>query len=155
MTYNKRKKNSRQRGSHTHGWGAMKKHRGSGNRGGAGNAGSGKRAQSNKPSFWHERYFGKLGFVSKGHHARLMPVNVSFLEENIESLVLRKLAKKEGNSYSVDLKDLGFNKLLGRGSVTKQLAVKADYASAGAISSIEKAHGTVILPKKGGNADGS
>ena len=39
-----RKKNTRQRGSHTHGWGAKKKHRGAGNRGGRGNAGSGPRA---------------------------------------------------------------------------------------------------------------
>ena len=57
MTVNKRKKNSRQRGSHTHGWGAMKKHRGAGNRGGRGAAGSGKRADSKKPSIWTGPYF--------------------------------------------------------------------------------------------------
>ena len=45
MTHNKRKKNSRQRGEWTHGWGAKKKHRGAGHRGGRGNAGSGKRGE--------------------------------------------------------------------------------------------------------------
>jgi len=40
MTVNKRKKMSRLRGSHTHGWGAKKKHRGKGNKGGAGMAGT-------------------------------------------------------------------------------------------------------------------
>ena len=65
MTVNKRKKNSRQRGSQTHGWGAKKKHRSFGNRGGKGMAGSGKRADSKKPSLWKERYFGKIGFKSK------------------------------------------------------------------------------------------
>ena len=46
MTVNRRRKRVRQRGSKTHGWGAKKKHRGKGNRGGKGMAGSGKRADS-------------------------------------------------------------------------------------------------------------
>ena len=65
MTVNKRKKISRYRGSMTHGGGSKKKRRGSGNRGGKGLAGSGKRSDSKKPSLWKEKYFGKFGFVSK------------------------------------------------------------------------------------------
>ena len=56
---NKRSKNSRQRGSKTHGWGAMKKHRGAGHRGGRGAAGSGKRGDAKKPSIWR-LYFAPL-----------------------------------------------------------------------------------------------
>ena len=52
MTYNKRKKNTRMRGGTTHGYGSMKKNRGAGNRGGRGNAGSGKRADSKKPKIY-------------------------------------------------------------------------------------------------------
>ena len=54
MTVNRRKKVVKQRGSHTHGWGSKKKHRGAGNRGGRGMAGSGKRADQRKPSILKE-----------------------------------------------------------------------------------------------------
>ena len=55
MTVNKRKKNVRQRGHKTHGWGEKKKHRGKGHQGGAGMAGTGKRADSKKPSIWKDK----------------------------------------------------------------------------------------------------
>ena len=54
MVVNKRKKFSRQRGGHTHGWGSKKKHRGSGNRGGKGMGGTGKRADQVKTLIWKE-----------------------------------------------------------------------------------------------------
>ena len=47
---NKVKKVRKFRGSHTHGYGSKKKHRGAGSRGGRGMAGSGKRADQKKPS---------------------------------------------------------------------------------------------------------
>ncbi len=48
MAINKQKKNVRQRGTKTHGYGSMKKHRGAGHRGGRGNAGSGKRGDKKR-----------------------------------------------------------------------------------------------------------
>jgi large subunit ribosomal protein L15 len=155
MVVNKRSKSSRHRGSHTHGWGSMKKHRGSGNHGGAGRAGSGKRADSNKPSYWHQRYFGKFGFVSKGHHKMVRAMNISFLEEHIDVLVERKLAKKEGSSYAVNLKDLGCNKLLGKGRLTKALVVTASAATEKAIQAVEGAKGRVVLSAAGDAKDGA
>jgi large subunit ribosomal protein L15 len=60
---NKRSKQSRNRGSHTHGGGSMKKRRGAGSRGGKGKAGSGKRGDAKKPMYWKDKnYFGKKGF---------------------------------------------------------------------------------------------
>src|SRR3989338_7326522 len=107
MTVNKRKKNSRQRGSHTHGWCAMKKHRGIGNRGGAGAAGTGKRADSNKPSIWHiKNYFGKHGFINRGAGERPASVNVSAIDELAETLASKNLAKAESGRFSINLKDL-------------------------------------------------
>src|SRR3989338_5971660 len=147
MVVNRRKKNSRQRGSHTYGWGAMKKHRGSGNRGGAGKAGTGKRADSNKPSIWHiKNYFGKHGFKSRKH--RLMAVNVGYLEENLENLISKKLAKEDSGGFSINLQDIGFKKLLGNGRVTKKLTVTCQAASNKAVKAIESKDGKVILPKK-------
>ena len=71
MPVHKRKKVTKQRGSKTHGWGSMKKHRGAGNRGGRGKAGTGKRADTKKPTiinlFGAKGYFGKKGFLQNNN----------------------------------------------------------------------------------------
>ena len=147
MTVNRRKKDVKFRGSHTHGWGSKKKHRGSGNRGGKGNAGTGKRADQNKPSIWHEQYFGKHGFTHKGaiHHKT---VNVEYLNENIEKLVKSNEAKLQNGAFAVNIADLGFDKLLGKGRVTKKLVITADYASSRAVEAVKGAGGEVIVANK-------
>ena len=132
MTVNKRKKKSRLRGSHTHGWGSKKKHRGAGNRGGRGMAGSGKRSDQKKPSIINEygnSYFGKRGFRRKNIIRRISTINI-----------------KDLNNYkdSVNLKELGFDKLLGKGNINKKLVVTINSASKKAVEKIEKAGGKVI-----------
>ena len=145
MTVNRRKKNTRQRGSMTHGWGAKKKHRGKGHQGGAGMAGSGKRAASKKPSIWkNERYFGKFGFVSKTPKVKINAVNVSYIEQHINKFLSNNLIKKEDGFYSVELEKLGFNKLLGDGKVSMKLKIKTPYASKSAIEKVKEAGGDVV-----------
>ncbi len=144
MTVNKRKKVSRLRGSMTHGWGAKKKHRGSGNRGGKGMAGSGKRSDSKKPSIWKENYFGKHGFTSK-RARNINAVNISYLDENILKLNSQKLANKENDFFSIELEKLGFNKLLSKGRVSNKYKIKVPYASKKAIEKIKSNGGEVIL----------
>lgn len=145
MTVNKRKKNTRQRGHKTHGWGAKKKHRGKGHQGGAGMAGSGKRADSKKPSIWKDKeYFGKHGFVSKIQKVKVIPVNISYIEEHLGKFLSGNLAKKEDKFYSVELEKLGFNKLLGDGKVSMKFRIKAPYASKSAIEKVKEAGGEVI-----------
>ncbi len=145
MTFNRRKKNSRQRGSKTHGWGAKKKHRGKGHQGGAGMAGTGKRADSKKPSIWKNKdYFGKHGFVSKTPKIKINPVNVSYLEEHINKFLSSNLVKKENGIYSVELEKLGYNKLLGDGKISAKFKIKTPYASKSAIEKIKEAGGEVI-----------
>lgn len=144
MTVNKRKKNTRQRGYKSHGWGAKKKHRGKGHQGGAGMAGSGKRADSKKPSLWKERYFGKFGFVSKTQKVKINPVNVSYIEEHINKFVLQGLAKRENNVYSVELEKLGFNKLLGDGNISMKFKITTPYASKSAVGKVKEAGGEVV-----------
>ena len=143
MTVNKRKKSNRYRGSKTHGCGSMKKRRGAGNKGGRGMAGSGKRADSKKPSLWGERYFGKFGFKSKST-TDIRPVNIEYLEANIEKLSRQNDAVKENDVYSVDLEKLGFNKLLGSGKVLNKYRIKVSYASKKAIEKVKQAGGEVI-----------
>ncbi len=149
MVVNKRKKLSRYRASKTHGCGSMKKRRGAGNRGGRGMAGTGKRGDAKKPSIWkNKKYFGKHGFKKKGIIKVIKTTNIEFLEQNIDNLVSKKLAAKEGDVYVVDLKALGFNKLLSNGKVTKKLKITSEHASAKAVESVKKAGGEVILPEK-------
>ncbi len=142
MTTNRRKKFSRARASHTHGWGSMKKHRGSGHRGGAGNAGSGKRADSNKPSIWHTDYFGRKGFSTRNKEVRA--VNIDYVDQHLTQLG----AKEESGKYLIELDKKGYQKLLGRGRVSSKLIIKVAYASAKAIESVKKAGGEVLITKK-------
>ncbi len=143
MTINKRKKVSRYRGSMTHGGGSKKKRRGAGNRGGKGMAGSGKRSDSKKPSLWKNKYFGKYGFVSK-NTKKINAININYLEENLLTLPQGAVGKENG-FFSVDLKKLGFNKLLSTGKATNKYKIKVSYASKKAIEKIRSNGGEVIL----------
>ena len=144
MTINKRKKNDRQRGSKTHGWGAKKKHRGQGNRGGRGMAGTGKRADSKKPSIWKTDYFGKHGFVSKTPKLKINPVNINFIEQHLDRFISNGLIRKEDGFYSVELEKLGYNKLLGDGKVSVKFKIKTPFASKTAVEKVKEAGGEII-----------
>lgn len=148
MSFNKRKKFSRQRGR-DHGWGSKKKHRGKGSRGGKGNAGSGKRSWAKTPrqKGWKKLDLGKFGFV-KRNATKVNAINLRFIEENLKRLVSEKLIVEEKGFYIVDLKKLGFNKVLGTGKLTKKFRITADYASKKAIESVKKSGGEIILPKE-------
>lgn len=148
MTVNKRKKSSRYRASTTHGKGSMKKRRGSGNKGGAGNAGSGKRADSKKPSNWKDiHYFGKHGFTSKSAR-KITPANIGYIEEHLPRLISEKLINQENDTYVVDMKKLGFNKLLGSGEVRNKYRISVEQASKSAIEKVKSGGGEVILPSQ-------
>ena len=145
MTINKRKKNTRQRGHKTHGWGAKKKHRGQGHRGGRGMAGTGKRADSKKPSIWKDLdYFGKHGFISKTPKVKINAVNINFIEQHLNQFVAKDLIKKEGNVFVVELEKLGYNKLLGNGKISIKVKITTPYASKSAIEKVKQAGGEVI-----------
>lgn len=152
----KPKKNVRQRGGKTHGWGSMKKHRGAGNRGGRGNAGSGKRADQKKPAYWNNKkpmkkgqkvgqdYFGKHGFNSIHEHTAII-VNVRDLDKFVSAWTAEKKATKSGETYTVDLTALGVEKLLGSGTISKKVRVTVASASPGAIEKINAAGGMVTV----------
>ena len=149
MTVNKRKKNVRQRGHKTHGWGAKKKHRGKGHQGGSGMAGSGKRADSKKPSIWKDKnYFGKHGFISKSTSVKIKGINISDLEQHINNFIAQKLAKHENGVYVVELEKLGYNKLLGSGSVSQKFRITSPFASKNAVQKVKEAGGEVNTNNK-------
>jgi len=133
----KRKKQSRLRGSKTHGWGSMKKHRGAGNRGGRGNAGTGKRADQKKPTIIKmygktENYFGSHGFKRPQQ-----------ILHSIKTLNVSALDRFE--TQTLDLTAQGYDKLLGAGTVSKAYTLTIASCSLRAKEKIEKAGGKIIV----------
>ena len=146
MADKKRKKSSRMRGSKTHGYGSMKKHRGAGHRGGRGNAGSGKRADSKKPSLWKTHVSGKdpqkTGFTSWLRITNTT-LNVGHLSSMADTLVSQGKATLQQGTYTINLADLGYTKLLGAGTVVKKLHVVVPIAVPLAQEKIVAAGGTL------------
>lgn len=148
MTATKERKNKRQRGHHTHGWGAKKKHRGAGHRGGRGNAGSGKRGDAKKPTFLRDKKYmlRNKGFTSRSKPAR--SINLSYIDENIEQFKSAGLAIQKDDAIEIDLKMLKFDKLLSQGQITKKIIIKANSASKKAVEKVQAAGGKVVISKK-------
>lgn len=134
-----RKKNTRERAHSTHGWGSRKRHRGSGSRGGYGMAGSGKRAQHKKQHIL--KFYGNIYYGRHGFHSMYKKGDVINIADVI--MHLDKFGKKEGDHYIVNLKELGYGKLLGNGEVKNKLKVICDSVSASAKEKIEKAGGEI------------
>lgn len=150
---NTRSKNSRQRGSKTHGWGAMKKHRGAGHRGGRGAAGSGKRGDAKKPSIWKGRA-GKHGFTSHSVSASA-PITIQHLETHTRALTADGILSVKGDLCTVDLTKAGYTKLLATGKVTKQWNITVAEATPKAIEKIAALGGKVVLPADGDTSSDS
>jgi large subunit ribosomal protein L15 len=137
MKLKKRNKKSRARGDRTLGW-AMKKHKGSGNRGGKGMAGTGKRADQRQTWVikYQYPYFGKQGVTSRSTKKRDNKV-----------INLKDISEKY-KAGDVDLKDY---KILGDGEISEKYSIKAKACSESARKKIEKAGGKIILVDKKGN----
>jgi len=145
----RRKKKSRyMRGIRTHGYGNVGQHRKSGSRGGKGAAGMHKHKWS-----WVLKYFpdwyGKRGFTYPPEmKVEYKEINVGELRELIEFLRQQGKLEKDGDTYVIDLQTLGYNKLLGRGSIDVKVKVKVYDATKSAIEKIRKAGGEVIVLKE-------
>lgn len=140
----KSRKINKQRGSRSIGGGCTKKRRGAGNRGGKGLAGAGKHHWS-----WtviHDpNHYGKHGFKRPQNSIKkINPVNLSFLDSQSEKLLEKGIASKEGDSIVIDVTDLGYNKVLAKGSITQPLTIKSPAFSASAISKLEEVGGEAI-----------
>lgn len=141
---NRRKKSIKFRGHHTHGYGSKKKHRGSGHQGGVGMAGTGKKADQKRPSIWKDtKYFGRYGFKSRAK--KLRTLNLFYIEDHFDALVKGGKIKKDGDSYSLNLKDFDADKLLGSGAVEHKLKITCDAASESAIAKVGEKGGTVTV----------
>ncbi len=141
MVVTKRKKVTRQRASRSYGWGA--RHRGAGKHGGAGNAGSGKKADQKKPGQWGKQ-FGTSGFAPKGIVKPVYAINICDVENKIEFWINKEIVKKEGDIFVVNLKKLGFTKLLSAGKITRKFRFIVDSCSKNTLEKLKAADCEVV-----------
>ena len=141
MVINKRRKSSRQLGENTHGWG-KNQHRGAGCRGGRGNAGQGKKAHCRETEVWHiKNHFGKHGFVNNANARPINTINLKDVEDKLPAWI----AQKKASATEVNLKALGYTKLLSTGRVTKKLKITVPTAAARAAEKIKAAGGELVV----------
>ena len=143
------------RGTRTQGYGRVGQHRKAGQR-----AGKGKTTQwkKSKKSYYLKQKelgfpdpdwdFGKRGFkrpqdINRIYHINAL--NIKDLDSKIEDLTLKNVATKTGNTYTINLKDINIQKILGRGAINKKINLTVDKASKRAIEKIESAGGKVTL----------
>lgn len=142
----KRRKVSRMHGRKmgSHGWGARKKHKKSGHRGGTGMAGTGKRGDQKITlitKLYGNTYFGKQGITSrKTKRDTRQRINIQQIEKNLE-----KYGKKTSKGWEINLEKY---KILGEGEVKEKLIIKAFGASESALKKVKKAGGEIIFPEK-------
>ena len=132
------------RGRKTAGYGARKKHRGAGSRGGRGMAGSGKRADQKKTLIltkYGKSYYGKKGFTVPGKkYGR--EINLDQLSRKLPEFIKNGFAKKD-KEVNVDLKKAGYTKLLGRGKLEEKYLIKIKSFSKKAKEKVEQLGGEI------------
>lgn len=121
------------RGSRYHGRG-KKAGRGAGKRGGRGNAGLNKHKVMTRLKYM-PGHWGMHGF---NRHPSLRTVNSS-----INVKVVSEIAQGE----KIDLTEMGYDKLLGSGQISKPLHIIVKEASSKAIEKVEAAGGSVEMEK--------
>lgn len=161
------------RGSSSCGGGFRKKRRGRGHRGGSGNAGwlkqkyistikSGKQVgkygfttpEEVKEKHRRLRYLERTlkalkdeGKIDNEVYSRLSSqpeINIGDLELLVDKLKDSEFVSEESGKFTVDLKELGYQKLLGKGRISRAINVKVDNTTEKAVAKIEEAGGELI-----------
>ena len=123
----------RQRGRKLHGWGSKKKHRGKGSKGGHGYGGSHKHKYSYIVNYEPEHY-GYKGFVRPGKK-KLKAINVGEIE---------KILEKQEHGEVLDLRAMGYGKLLSRGTISVAVKIRVPKATEKAKLKVEQAGGVIV-----------
>ena len=116
--------------------------------GGAGRAGRYRHKRSRlirSGEFANMHYKGKKGFTpvnpAKAEGRTLNLIQLSIL---VDRLTSEKKAQLAGDRVAVDLKELGFRKLLGAGSISRAVQVKVDECSETAAKKLKEAGGELV-----------
>ena len=128
----------KQRGSRYHGWGQVGQHRKTGGKGGSGKAGLRKHKWT-----WSVKYAAECpdkGFNPPSRIKSSSLINISQLDD-----ICRGLSGGKTKMPTVNLLEMGYDKLLGQGKVTKAYKIIIDRCSKSAKKKIEDAGGSVEL----------
>ena len=120
-----------------------KKGRGAGLRGGRGNAGCHKTKRimyERVGRVWGAHGFKRPQTVVMANNA----INLNIIEENASEWVNQGSASKKGKIVSINLKEMGYDKLLGTGVPSQAYKITISAASAKAVEKVEAAGGEVI-----------
>lgn len=121
MPVNKR---SKYRGSRTCGGGTAKNRRGAGNRGGRGRAGH------RDHRFTHyllldQVHNGKHGFFNPNPSSAVEAIDIGLIDQIADALVASGDALMDGDTIVIDASQIGIDKILGGGQVTKKMKISA------------------------------
>ena len=141
----KTRKVRKQRGKRTMGGGSTKKRRGAGHRGGRGNSGGNKHHWTwiviNDPN-----HFGKYGFKRPQKTIqKFKPINLTYIDNEIEKLLANEVAVKEDGQIVLDVTKMGYNKVLGNGSLSQAITIQSPKFSQSAIEKIESVGGVAEI----------
>jgi large subunit ribosomal protein L15 len=132
------KKVSRMRGSHTHGYGEKKKHRGKGSRGGKGLANIFKHkrvwVKKKRPDLL-KRNIGFKSLQQRGLKDQIKTINVNELV---------RILKNADPKKEIKLSDYGYDKLLGSGQINTKLKIRVNSFTERAEEKVLKAGGQII-----------
>ena len=135
-------KRSKYRGSRTCGGGTSKNRRGAGNRGGRGRAGH----RDHRFSHFliaNDVHNGKHGFVNK-NPSRLTALDIGEIDQMADDLVATGKAALEGDVIVIDAGQIGIDKILGGGQVTKKMNISALSVTDRARQKIEENGGQIL-----------
>jgi large subunit ribosomal protein L15 len=112
--------------------------------GGHGNAGWKRHRWSSVIRYGWE--IGTTGFVPVNPKYK-RAINIDQLSQNLPTLTELGKTKSSGNRIEVNLGEMGYTKLLGKGNITQPLRIIVAQCSEMAASKISQAGGEIVLPK--------
>ncbi len=136
----KRRKKKKKSGSH--GYGSSKKNRGAGSRGGRGKAGRGKKAKHEKMTKEGIHKLGEKGFTSRKDSQE--GINLRDIDQRIEEFVEEGFAEEKNDSYVFYANKAGYDKVLGKGKLYKDIEIHAENFSDSAKEKIEETDSEIV-----------
>lgn len=134
----RKRKTRKLRGSRTHGWGRVGQHRKAGGRGGRGKAGGHKHFWSYVVKYDPDR-FGKFGF-RRPVRPYVRPITLAQVSEMVYK---GNFDVDKNGKVIVDLKSMGFTKLLGSGTISKPVCIIVPKATEKAVEKVAEVGGEV------------
>ena len=139
MTFRKRKKVRKQRGSRTYGYGRVSGgHRKGGSRGGKGNAGIKDHHQIGRIL---DMMKDQKGFSVPKTPSTDLSINVGDIDAQFDLLIAKNIARKEGSVIKIDVTELGYSKVMGKGLVSHPFHLYAEKITLKAQEKIQAAGG--------------